>query len=130
MLVSNLKKLYSAGKRKNIHPTLLFYNTIVSQTKSQKNLRVTLDFKLPFKEHLLNLFLKVELQNLFSRETLITIYLTFIRSYWGYGYTLYDQVFNNFFHERLEYVQYSTCLAIMGAVRGTSKKKIIPRARF
>ena len=56
MLVSNLKKLYSAGKRKNIHPTLLFYNTIVPQTKSQKNLRVTLDFKLPFKEHLLNLF--------------------------------------------------------------------------
>ena len=33
-------------KKKNTHPPLVFNNAIVSQTNSQKHLRVTLDLKL------------------------------------------------------------------------------------
>ena len=37
---------------------------------------------------------------------------------------LYDQVFNNLFKEKLESFQYNACLALTGAIRGTSKEKI------
>ena len=37
---------------------------------------------------------------------------------------LYDQAFNNLFKEKLESFQYNTCLALTGAIRGTSKEKI------
>ena len=37
---------------------------------------------------------------------------------------LYDQAFNNSFHDRLESIQYNACLAITGAIRGTSREKL------
>ena len=40
-----------------------------------------------------------------------------------YGDILYDQTFNNYFHERLESIQY-VALATAGAVRGSSRKKL------
>lgn len=49
MLVNKLKKLYSAGKiKKNIHPPFIFNNITVSQTNSQKDVGVNLDFKIIF----------------------------------------------------------------------------------
>ena len=42
-------------KKPNHHP-LVFNNTIVSQTNSRKHLGVTLDLKLTFEEHLLNVY--------------------------------------------------------------------------
>ena len=41
-----------------------------------------------------------------------------------YGDILYDQAFNNSFHDRLESIQYNACLAITGAIRGTSREKL------
>ena len=116
--------------KSNIHPPLVFNNNIVSQANSQKHLGITLDFKLTFEEHLLNVFKKVnktigllrKLQNLLPRATLITLYKTFVRPRLDYGDILYDQAFNISFHDRLESVQYNTCLAITGAIRGTSKE--------
>ena len=37
---------------------------------------------------------------------------------------LYDQAFNDSFHAVMESIQYNTCLAITGAIRGMSKEKI------
>ena len=34
-----------------------------------------------------------------------------------------DQVYNMFFHKKLESIQYNACLAITGAIRDTSKGK-------
>ena len=104
----------------------------MSQVNSQKYLGITLDFKLTFEEHLLNIFKKVnetigllrKLQNLLPTTTLITIYKTFVRPHLDYGDILYDQAFNSSFHDRLEFVQYNACLAITGAIRGTSKEKL------
>ena len=39
------------------------------------------------------------------------------------GY-LYDQPFNNSFHDRLKSIHYNSCLEIMGAISGTSRKKL------
>ena len=122
--------IFSRKVKSNIHPPLFFNNNIVSQANSQKHLGITLDFKLTFEEHLLNVFRKVnktigllrKLQNLLPRATLITIYKDFVRSHLEYGNILYDQAFNISFHERLESVQYNACLAITGAIKGTSKE--------
>ena len=55
---------------------------------------------------------------------LITIYKAFIRPHLEFGDVLYDQAFNNSLKEKLESFQYNTCLALTGAIRGTSKEKI------
>ena len=104
----------------------------MSQTNSQKHLGVTLDLKLTFEEHLLNVFKTVnrtiglirKLQNVLPRITLVTIYKAFVRSHLDYGDIFYNQAFNNFFHDRLESIQYNACLTIMGAIRGTSREKL------
>ena len=51
--------IFSRKIKSNIHPSLDFNNNVVSQVNSQKHLVITLDFKLRFEEHLLNVFLKV-----------------------------------------------------------------------
>ena len=48
--------IFSRKIKTNTHPPLVFNNAIVSQTNSQKHLGVTLDLKLIFEEHLLNVF--------------------------------------------------------------------------
>ena len=124
--------IFSRKIKKTTHPPLVFKNAIVSQTNSQKHLGVTLDLKLTFEEHLLNVFKTVnrtiglirKLQNVLPRISLVTIYKAFVRPHLDYGDILYDQAFNNSFHDRLESIQYNTCLAITGAIRGTSREEL------
>ena len=65
-----------------------------------------------------------KLQNLLPRTALITIYKAFVRPHLDYGDILYDQAFNLSFQKRLESIHYRACLAITGAIRGTSREKI------
>ena len=65
-----------------------------------------------------------KLQNLLPRAALIAIYKAFIRPHLDYGDILYDQAYNMSFHQKLESIQYNACLAITGAIRGTSKEKL------
>ena len=61
-------------------------------------------------------------QNLLPRTTIITIYITFVRSSLNYGDILYDQAFHNSLHDRPESVRRNAYLAITGAIRGTSRR--------
>ena len=56
--------------------------------------------------------------------TLVTFYKAFVRPHLDYEDILYEQAFNNSFHDRLESIQYNACLAITGAIRGTSREKL------
>ena len=111
---------------------MFFNNNNVSHVNSQTHLRVILDVKLTFEEHLKNVFNKTnetigllkKLSNLLPRQALVTIYKTFIRPHLDYGDVLYDQAFHNSFHAKMESIQYNACLAITGAIRGTSREKI------
>ena len=125
--------IFSRKSKRSIHHLpLVFNNNNVSQTYSQKCLGVILDFKLTFEEHVNNVLAKVnkavglfhKLRNILPRATLITIYKAFIRSHLDYGDVLCDPAFNKSFKENLESFQYNTCLALTGAIRGTSKEKI------
>ena len=124
--------IFSRKLKKATHPPLLFNNNNVSQVNFQTHLGVILDVKLTFEEHLQNVFNKTnkkigllkKLSNLLSRKALVTIYKAFIRPHLDYGDVLYDQAFNNSFHAKMESIQYNACLAITGAIRGTSREKI------
>ena len=60
-------------------------------------------------------------QQVLPRPSLINIYKVFIRPHLDYGDVIFDQAFNNSFHQRLESVPYNAALAITGAIRETSK---------
>ena len=91
-----------------------------------------LDTKLNFQEHLENILNKVykiigllwKLQNSLPHGSLLTIYKAFIRPYDDYGDVIYDEHYNNSFHQKLESVQYNAAIAIIGAVRGSSREKL------
>ena len=118
---------FSRKIQENFHPPLYFNNIKVEQTALQKHLGIFLDPKLDFKEHLKNMSVKVnkstallrKLQSILPRHALVTIYKSFIRPHLDYGNTIYDQAYNNSFHQNLETFQYNAALAITGAVRGT-----------
>ena len=102
--------IFSRKIRKTSHPPLAFNNNSVKQVQFRKHLGVYLDSRLDFREHLQNMFNKInktisllrKLQNNSPRAPLITIYKSFIRPHLDYEDILYDQMFNNCFHERLE----------------------------
>ena len=124
--------IFSRKFKKVTHSPLLLNNDNVSQVNFQTHLGVILDVKLTFEEHLKNVFNKTnktigllkKLSNLLPRQALVTIYKAFIRPHLDYGDVLYDQAFNNSFHAKMESIQYNACLAITGAIRGTSREKI------
>ena len=58
------------------------------------------------------------------RNALLTIYKSFVRPHLDYGDILYDKPNNENFQKKLEKVKYRTCLAITGAIQGTSRIKL------
>ena len=52
------------------------------------------------------------------------MYRSFIRPHLDYGDIIYDQAYNASFHQKLELLQYNACLAIIGAIRGTSREEL------
>ena len=124
--------IFSRKTKKLNHPPLTFSKSTVSQSTYQKHLGVILDASLSFDEHLISVQSKTnktigllrKLQNTLPRQALITIYKAFVRPHLDYGDILYDQAYNASFHQKLEKIQYNACIAITGAIRGTSKEKI------
>ena len=105
--------IFSCKAKEINHPPLVFNNTGVSQSSSQKNLGFILDSKLIFDEHPKVVSLKIskflglfrKLHNLLPRSALITIYKAFLRPFLDYGDILYDQAYNMAFHHKLESIQ-------------------------
>ena len=120
--------IFSRKLKKVPHPPLIFNNTNVSQCKSQKHLGIILDCKLTIEEHCRTLLSKTyrtigllrKLRNFLPRAALITIDKTFVRSHLDYGDVLFDQAFNPSFHEKLESLRYTVCLALTGTIRAAT----------
>ena len=70
------------------------------------------------------------LQNILPRETLLRIYKSFVRPRLDYGDVIYDQHYNNSFHQKLVSLQYKSALAITGAIRGSSTEKLYQESRL
>ena len=122
--------IFSRKLQKSVYPPLHFNNIAVAQSTTQKHLGMILDVKLGFQVHLKNIYSNVnkaigllrKLNNTLPRLPLLTIYKSFIRPHLDYGGVIYDQAYS--FHQKIESVQYSSALAITGAIRGTSKEKL------
>ena len=132
------KVIFSRRLQKSNHPSLTFNNTGVTQSEIQKHLGIFLDSKLDFKEPIQNVCNKVsktiglirKFQKILPRPPLITIYKSFIRSPLDYENIIYDQAYNVSFHQKIEFSQYNTALAITGAVRGISREKFYHELGF
>ena len=64
-----------------------------------------------------------KLQNNLCRQSLLTIYKSFIRHHLDYGDVVYGQLHNEPSCSKLESVQYNAAPAITGAIHGTSQTK-------
>ena len=124
--------IFSRKRSVSSHPPLTFNNIPVAQTNSQKHLRMRLDKKLNFEEQLKKVESKVnktigiirKLQTILPRSALLTIYKPFIRPHLDYGDIIYDKVFNESFHDKLESLQCNATLVITGAIKGSPTEKI------
>ena len=94
---------------KSSHPSVYFNNIPVSSTSVHKHLGMLLDDKLSYKHHLLFVLSKVKkaigllckFQQILPRQSLITIYKSFIWPHLDFGNLVYDQAFNESFHKNL-----------------------------
>ena len=124
--------IFSRKLQKISHPSIYFNNNPIEQVSSQKHLGMILDTKLNFQEHIKNILTKVnktigllrKLQNILPRGSLLTIFKSFVRPHLDYGDVIYDQSYNNTFHQKMESIQYNAALAITGAIRGSSREKL------
>ena len=62
-------------------------------------------------------------QGILPRTSLMTIYKSFARTHLDYG-DIYDQTFNESFHQRIESMLYNAAIAITGAIRVTSSENL------
>ena len=133
-----LEVIFSRKSKATSHPPLVFNNNNVMQAASQKNLGIILDTRLSFEKHLETVLCKInktmglirKLQNLLPISALITLYKGFVRPHLDYGDIIYDQARNESFHLKLESIQYHSCLAITGAIRGSSTEKLYQELGF
>ena len=58
------------------------------------------------------------------RTALMTMYKTFVRPHLDYGDIIYDEAYNETFHQNLGSILYNACLALSGAIRGSSREKL------
>ena len=59
-----------------------------------------------------------------SRQSLLTIYKTFVRPILDYVNIIYDKVHKGAIIEEIEWVQNNACLVITGAFKGTSRERL------
>ena len=93
---------------------------------------VVLDSKLDFSIHIEQKIRKCNkiiglirrLSACLPRKALLTIYKSFVRPHLDYGDILYDKPGNLNFESKIEKVQYKACIAITGAIQGTSRERL------
>ena len=113
-------------------PVISFNNADIISSEYQKHLGLILDTKLSFAHHLEEKIKKANkgiglinrLRRYVPRNSLLTLYKSFIRPHLDYGDIIYDYPGNATFVQKLETVQYNACLAITGCFRGTSQEKL------
>ena len=104
----------------------------VARTTCQKHLGLNLDEKLSFSDHINARISKAykgiriikKLLNALPRNSLPTIYQSFIRPHLDYYDVINDQPNNESFCTKIEHIQCNAALAITGAIKETSHTKL------
>ena len=122
--------IFSCKTQSVIHPPAIFNMSVVCSS-CQKHLRIYLDEKLNFSNHIKEKNSKAnkhigilrKLYNVIPRNSLITICKSSIRPHLDYGAIIFYQPENESFCKKIESVQYNVALVITGAIQGTSREK-------
>ena len=127
------QKLYfskKAGNKKLLD--LNFNKSNVASSPSVKQLGMLLDSRLNLNEHvqsktnkcykIIGLIKKLSIH--LPREALLRIYKSFVRPNLDYGDIIFDKPNNESFKSRIESIQYKACVAITGAIQGTSRERL------
>ena len=104
-------------KTKHInHPPLYFNNSTVVTSPIQKHLGLVLDKRLISKatKGISLIFYCLRL----TRKSLLCIYKSFVRPHLDYADVIYDKPHSDSFCNKIEYIQYNSALAIIGAIKG------------
>ena len=102
------KIIFSRKKNATTHPTLFFNNSEIKLSLNQNHLGLTLDSKLSFNEHINDkihqankgLGLLRKLQTILPRNSLLTIYKSFLRPLLDYADEIYGQPSNASFAKK------------------------------
>ena len=130
--------IFSRKLRKVFHKNFSFSDQPIQRSVTHKHLGLNLDESLSFTNCInvkISKTLKgvgplCKLSRLLLRQSLLTIYQSFIRPHLDYGDVIFDQPLNESLSDRIESVQYKAALAITGAIQGSSQKKIISGIKF
>ena len=119
---------FSNKRDKVVYPPLQFNNNEVQSANSQKHLGLVLDSRLDFNEYVNNktnkcnksksIGIMKKLSLTLSRNSLLTIYKTFVRPILDYADIIYDKPLTESFKDKLEMVQYNAALYITGKFKG------------
>ena len=123
--------IFSRKLRKVFHPNLSFNDQPIERSVAHKHLGLTLDEKLSFtncindkiNKTLKGVDLLRKLSTLLHGKTCL-LFINPLRSHLDYGDVIYDQPLNEYLSNRIESVQYKAVLAIAGAIKRSSRKKI------
>ena len=124
--------LFSHKANSNDHLKLTFNGNQVQRCSSQQHVGLILNNKLDFNKYLdekINKCNKIigmikKLSTSVSRQSLLTIYKSFVRPMLDYGDIIYDKPHKGSFIEKIERVQYNACLVITGSFKGTSRERL------
>ena len=130
--------IFSLKIQKVIDPPTIFNNIPVVHSSCQNHLGIYLDEKLNFSNHFKVKISKAnkgigilrKLYNVLPKNSLITIYKSFIRPHLDYGAIIFEQPKNESFCKKNESVQYNAALAITGAIQSTSREKVYKELGF
>ena len=124
------KVIFFRKPNEETHPSLFYNNIEVSRTDSQKHLDLVLGNKLTFKKYIKDKSTKVysdvikikRLRDILPRDSVVTIYKSFIRPHLDSCDVVSDQTNNDSFFDKIEQLQYKACLAITGDIQRTSRE--------
>ena len=111
---------------KPCHPQVFFNEVPIERSVSQKHLGLHLDQKLDFRKQIVEKISKTHkgisfiknFYNILPRNTLLTIYKSFVRPHLDYSDIVYDQPNNQSFSNKV------VVLAITNSIKGTSRRKL------
>ena len=126
------QQVYFSKKSNNKNSLPVIFNDAKVVTCSTHNhLGLLLDKRLSYNEHIqskMNKRYKMigvikRLSVNLPREARLSIYKSFIRPHLDYG-NIYDKPHNESFKNKIENIQYKACIAITGAIQGTSREHL------
>ena len=114
--------IFSRKKTASLHPVVHFNNRSFKSTQIHKNLGMMLYSNLSCEHYIKSILNKVNkaigllrnFQLILPRHSLITTYKTFSRFHLDFGDVIYNRLFNESFHQRVESIQCNAVTAIKG----------------